>query len=77
MVTFGKQLSEFAPYFNRYYEKIKGIDGGVVEASSNAALDLAEMAAKLPMTCGLAQFFAEKWTWPHSVTNLLCRQKHG
>jgi len=58
MVTFGKQLSEFAPYFNKYYEKIKGIDGGVVEASANAALALAEMSSKLPKTGGVAQFFA-------------------
>lgn len=58
LVQFGQELSEFAPYFNTYYESIKGIDGSVVEASANAALALAEFANKVPNSGGLASIFA-------------------
>lgn len=55
---FGQELADFAPYFADYYEEIKGIDGSVVEASANAAKALAEFAANIPNTGGVAAFFA-------------------
>lgn len=58
LVQFGQELAEFAPYFNTYYESIKGVDGTVVEASANAALALAEFANKVPNSGGLASIFA-------------------
>lgn len=58
LVKFGQELAEFAPYFKAYYESIKGIDGGVVEASANAATAMAEFANKIPNTGGVAGFFA-------------------
>ena len=58
LVQFGQELAEFAPYFNTYYESIKGVDGTVVEASANAALALAEFANKVPNMGGLASVFA-------------------
>lgn len=58
LVQFGQELAEFAPYFNTYYESIKGVDGSVVEASANAALALAEFANKVPNMGGLASIFA-------------------
>lgn len=58
LVQFGQELAEFAPYFNTYYESIKGVDGSVVEASANAALALAEFANKVPNSGGLASIFA-------------------
>lgn len=58
IADFGKEIAEFGPYFSDYYEAIKGIDGGVVEASANAALALAEMADKLPNSGGVVGWFA-------------------
>lgn len=58
LVKFGQELAEFAPYFKAYYESIKGIDGGVIEASANAATAMAEFANKIPNTGGVAGFFA-------------------
>lgn len=37
MVKFGKDLSEFGPYFSKYYESIRGVDGSVVEASGKCS----------------------------------------
>ena len=56
--SFGAELAAFAPYFNQYYQEIKGIDATVITASSNAALALAEMASKLPNSGGLAGWFS-------------------
>lgn len=58
MVDFGKQIADFAPYFQKYYESIKGIDPSVVEASGNAAKSLAEFANNIPNQGGVAAFFA-------------------
>lgn len=58
LVTFGKELAEFAPYFKAYADNVAGIDGTVVQASANAALALAEMAGKLPNSGGVAGWFA-------------------
>ena len=58
LVKFGQELAEFAPYFKAYYESIKGIDGGVIEASANAATAMAEFANKIPNTGGVSGFFA-------------------
>ena len=58
MTKFGQELAEFAPYFNSYYESIKGIDGTVVEASANAAKALAEFAQEIPNSGGVAGWFA-------------------
>ena len=54
LVEFGKELAEFGPYFKKYANDISGINPEVITASSNAALALAEMAAKLPNSGGLA-----------------------
>lgn len=54
LVKFGEELAEFGPYFKKYSNEIAGIDPGVITASSNAALALAEMASKLPNSGGLA-----------------------
>lgn len=58
LVKFGQELAEFAPYFKAYYDSIKGIDGGVIEASANAATAMAEFANKIPNTGGVSGFFA-------------------
>ena len=58
MTKFGQELAEFAPYFNSYYESIKGVDGTVVEASANAAKALAEFAQEIPNSGGVAGWFA-------------------
>jgi len=58
MIDFGKQIADFAPYFQKYYESIKGIDPSVVEASGNAAKSLAEFANNIPNQGGVAAFFA-------------------
>jgi hypothetical protein len=55
---FGAELAEFGGHFNKYYEAVKGVDGSVVTASSNAALALAEMASALPNSGGVAGWFA-------------------
>ena len=57
MVKFGKDLSEFGPYFSKYYESIRGVDGSVVEASANAAKALAEFATNIPNEGGLVSVF--------------------
>lgn len=58
MTKFGQELAEFGPYFNDYYESIKGIDGSVVEASANAALALAQFAKEIPNSGGVVGWFA-------------------
>jgi len=58
MAEFGSELAAFGPYFNQYYESVKGVKGDVVQASANAAKTLAEMAAILPNSGGLAGWFA-------------------
>lgn len=57
MAQFGAELAAFGPYFNAYYESIKGIDGSVVTASANAAKSLAEMAHILPNSGGVVGWF--------------------
>lgn len=58
LATFAEELQAFGPAFKAYADSIAGIDPEVVTASANAALSLAEMAAKLPAQDGLAQWFA-------------------
>lgn len=57
IVTFGEELAKFGPYLRIYADSVKGVDGTVVEASANAALALAEMAAKLPNSGGVVGWF--------------------
>lgn len=57
LVSFGRELAAFAPYFTAYATSVKGLDGSVVQASSNAALSIAEMAKKLPKRGGLDSVF--------------------
>lgn len=60
LVKFGEELSEFGPLFKAYADSVEGIDTSVVEASSNAALALAQMADTLPNKGGiLGWFFGE------------------
>ena len=58
MTKFGEELAAFGPYFKKYYDSIKGIDGTVIEASANAAKALGEMAANLPNSGGVVGWFA-------------------
>jgi hypothetical protein len=58
MSKFGKELAEFGPYFNSYYNSIKGVDGSVVQSSANAAKALVEMANNLPNNGGVVGWFA-------------------
>lgn len=51
---FGEELVVFGPKIKKYANSVSGMDGGVVEASANAALALANMATKLPNSGGLA-----------------------
>lgn len=55
---FGDELIKFAPKFKQYAELIKGIDAGVVESSSKAALSIAKFASNLPNEGGVASWFA-------------------
>ena len=64
VVTFGRELAQFGPYFSEYYESIKDIDGSVVQASANAAKALSEMAANLPNQGGVISWF----TGENSIT---------
>lgn len=57
LVGFGKELAKFGPYFRQYADSVYGIDATVVTASANAALALAEMAAKLPNSGGIVSWF--------------------
>lgn len=53
LIKFGKELSEFGPYFNSYAKSIKDVNGEAVEASANAASSLAEFAHKLNNESGI------------------------
>jgi len=57
LTKFGKELSEFGPYFRKYYDSVKGMDGSVVEASANAAKAIAEFAREVPNSGGLVSLF--------------------
>lgn len=58
MSKFGKELAEFGPYFNQYYQSIKGVDGAVVASSANAAKALAVFSQEIPNSGGMASWFA-------------------
>lgn len=58
MTKFGQELAEFGPYFKKYYESIKGMDGSVVQSSANAAKALAEFAKEIPNSGGVAGLFS-------------------
>ncbi len=58
LVNFGKDLKEFAPYFVSYYDKIKTVKADVIEATSNAAMSVVEMARNVPNSGGVAAWFA-------------------
>ena len=51
---FGAELEKFGPYIKRYGDQVKGLDSGAVKASAEAAQMLADMAATLPNSGGLA-----------------------
>lgn len=57
IVDFGKDLAKFGPHFKSYYNSIKGVDGGVIQASANAAKALSEMANNLPNSGGIVSWF--------------------
>lgn len=57
LVSFGKELAAFAPYFVQYASLMKNIDAQVVLASSNAAKVLSEMAKNLPDQGGIISWF--------------------
>lgn len=60
IAIFGLQLSVFGGRFKSYYNKIKGVDMGVVNASTAAAKSLASFAKEIPDTGGLKRIFAGK-----------------
>lgn len=60
LTKFGKELSEFAPYFKEYAENIKGLDNSVVDKSAKSALAIAEFARKLPNSGGLKDLITGK-----------------
>ena len=57
LTNFGKEISEFAPYFKEYADTMQGIDTRVVTATANAAKTLAEFAKALPNSGGVVGFF--------------------
>ena len=57
LAGFGQDLEAFGPHFKRYADSVKGIDAGVVKASSEAALSIAEFAKKLPNEGGVVGWF--------------------
>lgn len=60
LVSFGKQLAEFAPYLSKFADGIKGINASQVEAAANAGKMLSEMYNNLPKSGGtLQKFFGE------------------
>lgn len=57
LTDFGKEISEFAPYFKEYADEMEGIDTRVVTSTANAAKTLAEFAKALPKSGGVVGFF--------------------
>ena len=57
IVSFGKDLSEFGPYFKQYADSIAGIDSSAITASATAAMALSTLASSLPKEDGLASWF--------------------
>lgn len=58
IVDFGKQMAEFGPYIKQFADSVSGINPESVTAAANAGKMLAEMAAALPNSGGVAGFFA-------------------
>ena len=56
LVTFGKEIAEFGPYFKSFHDSIKGVDGEVVVNAANAAKAISEMATNLPNQGGLVSW---------------------
>lgn len=54
---FAKELASFGPELKAYADSVRGLDAGVVEASSNAAKVLSVMAANLPNQGGMVSWF--------------------
>ena len=51
---FGAELEKFGPHIKKYGDQVRGLDAGAVKASAEAAQLLADMAATLPNSGGLA-----------------------
>ena len=51
---FGAELEKFGPYIKKYGDQVKGLDSAAVKASAEAAQMMADMAATLPNSGGLA-----------------------
>lgn len=56
--TLGDQLVPFGESMKKFSESVAGLDAGVVENAANAGKAIAEMAAALPNSGGVAGFFA-------------------
>lgn len=54
---FGRQISNFAPYYKQYADVVKDVDGKVVSDSAIAAQSLAELSKNLPNQGGLVAWF--------------------
>lgn len=57
LVSFGKDIAEFAPYFKRYADAISSVNPDVVEKTSNALLALGKFANIVPNKGGLVSLF--------------------
>ena len=54
LYDFGAELEKFGPHIKKYGDQVRGLDAGAVKASAEAAQLLADMAATLPNSGGLA-----------------------
>ena len=54
LAEFGAALMEFAPYIKQYADNVVGVNPEAVQASAEAATIMADLAAKLPNSGGLA-----------------------
>lgn len=54
---FGQQIATFAPYYKKYADIVKGVDGRVVADSANSAKALSELAKNLPNQGGMVSWF--------------------
>ena len=54
LVSFGKQLAEFAPYYRQYADAMKGVNGDSLVSTSNAVKTLVEFVKMVPRKSEIA-----------------------
>lgn len=57
IADFGKQMAEFGPHIKQFADSVEGINPDTVQAAANSGKMLAEMAAALPNSGGVAGWF--------------------